>query len=99
MSISSQQDEAYNFRLYIAGIDEPKSTRAINNFYRMTERIAGNCDVDIVDIYTNIELTEVDRVSATPTLIKLSPPPVQRFVGDLSNIDQVLMTLRIKFDR
>lgn len=99
MSVSPQRDEAYSFRLYIAGIDEPKSVRAINNFYRMTERIAGNCEVDIVDIYTNIELAETDRVSATPTLIKLVPPPVQRFVGDLSNLDQVLMALRIKSDR
>ena len=34
-----------------------------------------------------------DGIIVTPTLIRLSPPPIQRMVGDLSDRAQVLLTL------
>ncbi len=99
MSPPSPHDETYCFRLYIAGASELKSVRAIANFYRLAERIPGTCDVEIVDIYEQIEDADADRITATPTLVKVYPPPVQKFVGDLSEIERVLSVLRIKHDR
>jgi len=99
MSPSSQRDEIYCFRLYIAGTSEPRSIRAVDNFHRLAERISGDCDLDVIDIYEQLEQAEMDRISATPTLVKVSPPPIQRFVGDLSDGDRVLAMLRIKRDR
>ena len=34
-----------------------------------------------------------DGVIVTPTLLKLSPPPAQRLIGNLSNAARVLLTL------
>ena len=34
-----------------------------------------------------------DGIIVTPTLLKLSPLPIQRMVGDLSDRTQVLLTL------
>ena len=37
-----------------------------------------------------------DGIIVTPTLIKLSPSPIRRMVGDLSDRTQVLLTLGTK---
>ncbi len=73
--------------------------RAIDNFHRLAERIPGECDLEVVDIYERMEEAETNRITATPTLVKVYPPPGQKFVGDLSEIDRVLAVLRIKHDR
>ncbi len=99
MSLLSQRDEPYYFRLYIAGANEPKSLRAIDNFHRLAERIPSDCDLDVIDIYEQLEEAEADRISATPTLVKVSPLPTQKIVGDLSDRDRVLAVLGIKPDR
>ena len=38
-------------------------------------------------------LAEDDKILATPTLIKILPPPVRRIIGDLSNKEKVLLGL------
>ena len=39
----------------------------------------------MVDVYQQPELTRENQIVATPTLVKYSPPPVRRFIGNLSN--------------
>jgi circadian clock protein KaiB len=36
---------------------------------------------------------EDEKIMVTPTLIKQLPPPLQRIIGDMSNIDSVLLGL------
>jgi hypothetical protein len=40
--------------------------------------------------YGESDSIEDDRIIATPTLIKLLPPPLRRIIGDLSDTERVL---------
>lgn len=80
-------------KLYITG-QTPRSERAVANLRRVCERlIADGYDLTIVDVLDRPELAEAEKILATPTLVKESPPPMRRVIGDLSSIEQVLSVL------
>jgi len=41
-------------------------------------------------------LAKDEQIIAAPTLIKKLPPPFRRIIGDMSNIEKVLMGLDLK---
>jgi circadian clock protein KaiB len=49
--------------------------------------------VDVIDVLANPDLGIREQILVTPTLIRESPPPAQRIVGDLSDPDKVLVWL------
>ncbi len=53
-------------------------------------------DVDVIDVLENPERAVEDRVIATPTLIKYTPLPVCRIVGDLSDRERVISALGLR---
>jgi circadian clock protein KaiB len=53
----------------------------------------GDCQVTIVDVLEQPGLAEEHKIIATPTLIKSSPWPVRRIIGDLSDLDEVALRL------
>ena len=84
-------------RLYVTG-STLLSMRAIENIEQLTrEELAGEYDCEVVDVLERPDLAEADRVFATPTLLRLSPPPVRKLIGDLSDRDIVLSSLRLGF--
>lgn len=79
--------------LYVVGLSR-HSQAAIANLRRICEiDLPGRCSVQVVDILENPEAAEEANILATPTLIKRSPPPVRRIVGDLSNTRLVVDSL------
>ncbi len=80
-------------RLYVAG-NAPNSLRAIDNLKAICEEhfVAGH-ELEIVDLLTEPTRALADGIVVTPTLLKLSPLPVQRLVGNLSDAGQLLLTL------
>lgn len=86
----SQEDPAIRLHLYVAG-DSPRSQRALANLDRLVGRLpAGTCEVEIVDVLTAPERLEVERILATPTLIRTVPQPRRRVTGDLSDVAAVM---------
>jgi circadian clock protein KaiB len=82
-----------SLRLYVAG-NAPNSQRAIANARAICENQGGvPYELEIVNVLEHPERAQADGIIVTPTLLKLSPPPVQRMVGDLSDNAQVLLTL------
>lgn len=49
--------------------------------------------LQMVDVSKNPEQAEADQISATPTLIRVSPKPVRRLVGELDNPRAILSLL------
>ena len=47
----------------------------------------------MIDVIKQPQLAEDDKILATPTLIKILPPPVARIIGDLSDREKVLLGL------
>ncbi len=83
-------------RLYVAGMT-PRSARAIANIKKICdEHLKGLYALQVIDIYQQPVLAEGDQIIAVPTLIKKLPPPLRRFIGDLSDRERVLIGLDLK---
>lgn len=73
------------FRLYVTGATS-RSSRAISNARKIFERdLAGRYDLEIIDIYLEPLKAKEHQIVAAPTLVKLSPGPARRVIGDLSD--------------
>ena len=57
------------------------------------EHLEGRYDLDVVDIAQHPELAAGEQIIAAPTLVKISPLPVRRFIGDMSRTDRILLGL------
>jgi circadian clock protein KaiB len=85
--------ERYRFRLYVVG-DAPNSMRAIANLKALCrEHLAGDHDIEIIDVLLDGKRAIADRVFMTPTLVTLAPLTPRRIVGTLSQTDAVLQIL------
>lgn len=86
----------YLLKLYVTG-QSPRARIAIENLERLCrEELAGQYELQIIDVLEHPELAENDRILATPTLIKQLPPPLRRVIGDLSDKEKVLLGLDVK---
>ena len=80
-------------RLYVAG-NAPNSLRAIANARAICdEHFASGHELEIVDLLEHPLRALADGIIVTPTLLRMSPLPVQRMVGNLNDRDQVLLAL------
>jgi len=83
----------YVLRLFITGAS-PNSIRAVENLKAICEEhLAGRYKLEIVDIHQQKELAEYENVIALPLLIKKSPGPERRMIGDMSDTKKVLRGL------
>jgi circadian clock protein KaiB len=83
----------YVLRLYITGTTA-RSMRAVENVRWLCEaHLAGDYDLEVVDVYQQPELAAREQLIAAPTLIKKLPLPLRRLVGDMSNHERVLAGL------
>ena len=86
----------YVLRLYISG-STSKSALAIENIKRICEQhLKNRYDLEVIDIYQQPSLAREEQIVAVPTLIKRLPPPLQRLIGDMSDLKKVLFGLDLK---
>ena len=85
----------YVLTLFVAG-SSVVTARAVENIRRICAgQLEGRCRLDVVDVATDPEAAEVNGIVAVPTLIKGSPLPQVRLIGDLSDTDGVIRRLEI----
>jgi circadian clock protein KaiB len=83
----------YVLRLYVTG-QTPRTERAIANLRHICEHeLAGSYEIEIIDVLERPQLAEDEKILATPTLVRLLPPPLRRVIGDLSESSKVLLGL------
>ena len=76
----------YSFKLYVTG-ETTASREAMDNLRRMCEtRLPDGYELEVVDVLEQPEAAERERIIATPTVVRLSPPPKERVIGDLSDM-------------
>ena len=86
----------WELRLYVAG-QTAKSLQAFANLKRICEEyLAGEYQIEIVDLQQNPQLAEGDQIIALPTLVRKLPEPVRKTIGDLSNTEKVLAGLDLQ---
>jgi circadian clock protein KaiB len=79
-------------RLFVAG-NAPNSLLAIANIKAICDlHFAARHEIEIVDLLKHPRRALTDGILVTPTLLKLSPLPVQRVIGNLADTAQVLRT-------
>lgn len=90
-----EQEQLYILRLYVAGTS-PNSMRAISNVKKICkDHLKDNYDLEIVDVYQQIEKAAEDQLIALPLLVKKSPGQLRRLVGDMSDETKVLKGLGV----
>jgi circadian clock protein KaiB len=94
--ITEKKGDKYVLRLFVAGIS-PKSRIAIENLKNILEdNLKGQYELEIIDIYQQPIFAKEDQIVAAPTLIKELPPPLRRFIGDMSDKEKILLGLNLK---
>ena len=80
-------------KLYVTNLT-PKIENALEKLNDKCDRELNNgYELSVINILENSQMAEDDRVLATPTLIKQLPEPVKRIIGDISNIDKLMVGL------
>lgn len=86
----------YVLRLYITGMT-PRSQQAIANLKKICEEhLAGRYELQIIDVYQQPVLAKGEQIIAAPTLIKKLPEPLRRFIGDMSDVQRILLGLDVR---
>ena len=95
-AIEARGNNHYVLRLYISGLT-PKSQRAIDNLKAICEKhLQDRYELEIIDIFQQPDLARAEQVIAAPTLIKELPPPLRKFIGDMSQTEKILVGLEVK---
>ena len=94
--VSAMKDSVMRLRLYVAG-QTPRSLAALANLKRIcAEHVEGKYELEVIDLAKNPQLAAGDQILAIPTLVRDLPVPIRKIIGDLSNVDRVLVGLDLR---
>jgi circadian clock protein KaiB len=93
---SRRKKKTYELRLYVAG-QTPKSIAAFTNLKKICEEhLAGEYEIEVIDLIKEPQLASGDQILALPTLVRKLPSPIRKIIGDLSNTERVLVGLNVR---
>ena len=89
----------YLLRLFLAGATD-RSRQAVLRVRQLCEaELRGNFVLEVIDIYQQPALARENQIVATPTLIRASPKPLRRFIGNLVDLTGLFIQLESPTDR
>jgi circadian clock protein KaiB len=95
IAVVTDKEDVWYLRLYVAG-QAPKSLHALANLKKLCEEhLAGHYEIEVVDLVECPALAQSDNILAVPTLVRRLPEPMRRIIGDLSDPERVLISLRL----
>jgi circadian clock protein KaiB len=84
---------SYILRLFVTGTTT-RSATAIANLRRICEeRLHGEYDLEVIDLYQHPQAAQDNQIVAAPTLLKILPLPLRRIIGNLADEERVLAGL------
>ena len=75
---------------------EASQARVSSGVERLDNHLPDNHQIEIVDLLQDPRRVLSDHRQASPTLIKLSPAPVRKIIGDLGEETKVLLALGLQ---
>jgi circadian clock protein KaiB len=94
-SLATPPTGAYLLRLFVAGATA-RSRQAVLRVRQLCEtELKGNGELEVIDIHQQPGLASENQIVATPTLIIAFPPPLRRFIGNLTNITDLFLELNL----
>ena len=92
-SLATRPTGKYVLRLFVAGATA-RSRHALLRVRQLCEaELKNNCELEVIDINQQPGLARENQIVATPTLIIAFPPPLRRFIGNLTNITGLFVEL------
>jgi len=86
----------YRLKLFISA-NSPRSNKAILNLkYICQTYLDDKYELEVIDVLKERSSLKTYHIIAIPTLIKETPLPKRKLIGDLSNKEEVLYGLGIK---
>lgn len=83
----------FKFRLYVAA-DTQNSVQAAGNLTAFCqEYLPDRHEIEYVDVFKEPNRALAEGIRMTPTLLKISPTPEQRIIGNLSDTQRIRDTL------
>jgi len=93
MNKASAQTNAYRFVLFVAD-NEPNSVLARENLNHICkEFLSEKCTVTIVDVLEDFQAALDNDILLAPTLLVEGPRGRSTILGNLSEVDRILLTL------
>ncbi len=89
----------FRFYLYISGQASKSIKDAQNLKVLLDKRLKNQYSFEVVNVLDHPQRAQEDKILATPTLVKASPPPEKRVVGDLSDKERVLTALGLAAEK
>ena len=80
--------------LYVTGMS-PLSITAIKHLKSIYKKAGLPNDFKIIDILKHPEIAEEKNILATPLLEKTHPAPTVKIIGDLSDVQNILVKLNL----
>ena len=75
----------------------PKSQTALANLKQFCEtHLKGRYRITVIDLLKQPQLAKGDQILAMPTVVRRLPKPVRTIIGNLSNIEHVLVGLDLR---
>lgn len=94
--VPAKEPKLWQLRLYVAG-QTPKSVTAFANLKRICEEhLAGEYEIEVIDLIENPRLARDDQIVAIPTLVRKLPEPIRKIIGDLSDTERTLVGLQLR---
>jgi circadian clock protein KaiB len=87
--------EKWHLRLYVAG-QTARSLTAFSNLKQICEQhLVGRYEIEVIDLSKSPQLAQTDQIIALPTLVRKLPMPIRRIIGDLSNLERIMVGMEL----
>ena len=95
MNGEPDREGLWELRLYVCN-HTLRSVRAFANLKRMCEEhLAGKYRIEVIDVMQQPQLAREAEIVAIPTVVRCSPLPVRRVIGDLRDTEKALHGLQL----
>ena len=89
--------DAWVLKLYVSGIG-PMSMRARDNLERLCrEHIKARYRIEVIDLLLQPALALEHEIVAVPTVVRESPVPIRKAIGDLSAPERIPRLFQVSF--
>lgn len=83
--MNPRNKDKYVFRLFVAGATAHSRQAILRAREACTAELGDDFELEVIDVYQRPDLARAGRILATPTLVRESPLPVRRLIGNFAN--------------
>jgi len=96
MTSAADEHPRWSLTLYVSGAS-PRSAQALETVRRLCdEDLAGQVQLEVVDVADAPDLAGRDGIVAIPTLVQRLPGPPRLLVGELADVDRLRAELDLR---